>query len=128
MTFEDRKHQRTPIESECTDDCFHIEVYNRMYVLDRVHDVSISGTGIQISNEIDPGTPVKLVFRTNKYSISVNGTAVWCNSIPLGMEATSPNKGYRTGIQFDPKDRNCTLFFMALKDFIQEKPSPHHDA
>ncbi len=128
MTFEDRKHQRTTIENECTDNCFHIEVYNRMYVLDRIHDVSISGTGIQIPNEIDPGTPVKLVFKTNKYSISVNGTTIWCNSIPLGVEATSSQKGYRTGIQFDPKDRNCTLFFMALKDFIQEKPSPRHDA
>lgn len=123
MAFEDRKHQRTQVEKECADNSFHIEVYDRRYVLDKIHDVSISGTGIQIPNEIDPGTPVKLVYRTDKYSISVNGTTVWCNSIPLGDKARSSKNGYRTGIQFDPKDRNCTLFFMALKDIIASRKS-----
>ncbi|MFC1748634.1 PilZ domain-containing protein [Pseudomonadota bacterium] len=118
MAFEDRKHQRTQVARECADNSFHIEVYDRRYVLDKIHDVSISGTGIQIPNEIDPGTPVKLVYRTDKYSISVNGTTVWCNSIPLGMEQRRSKHSYRTGIQFDPKDRNCMLFFMALKDTI----------
>ena len=118
MAFEDRKHQRTQVERECADNSFHIEVYDRRYVLDKIHDVSISGTGIQIPNEIDPGTPVKLVYRTDKYSISVNGTTVWCDSIPLGKGGSANKRGYRTGIQFDPKDRNCTLFFMALKDII----------
>ncbi len=124
MMLEDRKHQRTSINRECADNSFHIEVYDRRYVLDKIHDVSVSGTGIQIPNEIDPGTPVKLVFRSDNYSISVNGTTVWCDSIPLGADAVkakSKKSGYRTGIQFDPKDRNCTLFFMALKDFISAR-------
>lgn len=120
MTFEDRKYQRTQIESELCDESFHIEVYDRQYVLNRIHDVSISGTGIQIPNEIDPGTPVKLVFKNGNYTVSVNGTAVWCNPIRLGLEEleTKSKSAYRTGIQFDPKDRNCAMFFMALKDFI----------
>lgn len=118
MTLEDRKHQRTEVNFEDSDDCFHIEVYDRRYVLNRIHDVSISGTGIQIPNEIEPGTPVKLVFRSGKHSVSVNGTTVWCNSIPLGLESAPPKPAYRTGVQFDPKDRNCTMFFMALRDFI----------
>ncbi len=121
MTLEDRRHKRTPINSECADNSFHIEVYDRSYVLDKIHDVSVSGTGIQIPNEIDPGTPVKLVFKSDKYTISVNGTTVWCNSIALGKESTPKSRGsYRTGIRFDPKDRNCTMFFMALKDFISQ--------
>lgn len=123
MSFEDRKHQRTPIESEFSNESFHIEVYDRTYVLNRIHDVSISGTGIQIPNEIRPGTPVKLVFTNDSHTISVNGTTVWCNPIPLGLEElTATGKGaYRTGVQFDPKDRNCAMFFMALKDFISKK-------
>lgn len=123
MSFEDRKHQRTAIESEFSSDSFHVEVYDRSYVLNRIHDVSISGTGIQIPSEIRPGTPVKLVFKSDDYTISVNGTTVWCNPIPLGLEELTPTgKGaYRTGIQFDPKDRNCAMFFMALKDFISKR-------
>lgn len=118
MTLEDRKHQRTELEYEDTDGCFHIEVYDQRYVLNRIHDVSISGTGIQIPNEIEPGTPVKLVFRRAEHSVSVNGKAVWCDPIPLGLEPTPPEPAYRTGIQFDPKDRNCAVFFMTLRDFI----------
>lgn len=123
MSFEDRKHQRTSIESEFSSDSFHVEVYDRSYVLNRIHDVSISGTGIQIPSEIRPGTPVKLVFKSDDYTISVNGITVWCNPIPLGLEELTPSgKGaYRTGIQFDPKDRNCAMFFMALKDFIRKR-------
>ena len=118
MSLEDRNHQRTQIDSAGTSNCFHIEVYDQRYVLDKIHDVSISGTGIQIPKEIEPGTPVKLVFKNKDYAIGVNGTTVWCNSIPLGLEPTTPKPSYRTGIQFDPKDRNCTMFFMALRDFI----------
>lgn len=124
MSFEDRKHQRTRIDADFgSDESFYVEVYDRRYVLDRIHDVSISGTGIQIPNEIRPGTPVKMVFKNDRYTISVNGTTVWCNPIRLGLEELNPTgKGaFRTGIQFDPKDRNCAMFFMALKDFISKK-------
>lgn len=118
MVLEDRRHERTQVNFEDTGDCFHLEVYDRRYVLNRIHDISISGTGIQIPNEIEPGTPVKLVFRTGSHSISVNGTTVWSDPIQLGPETTTPKSTYRTGVQFDPRDRNCTLFFMALRDFI----------
>lgn len=123
MSIEDRKYQRTSIESEFSNERFHVEVYDRSYVLCRIHDVSISGTGIQIPNEIRPGTPVKLVFRNDNYTISVNGTTVWCKPIALGLAnpAASAKGDYRTGIRFDPKDRNCAMFFMALKDFISNK-------
>jgi hypothetical protein len=121
MTLEDRRHQRTQLDYEDTEDCFHIEVYDRRYVLNRVHDVSISGTGIQIPNEIEPGTPVKLVYRSGSHMVSVNGTTVWCNQIPLGLEQPPPTPAYRTGIQFDPKDRNCNLFFMAMRDHIAKR-------
>ncbi len=123
MPIEDRKHQRSPIESEFCSDSFHVEVYDRSYVLNRIHDVSISGTGIMIPNEIRPGTPVKLVFKSDDYIISVNGTTVWCKPISSGLDDKGLNgkDAYRTGIQFDYKDRNCAMFFMALKDFISRR-------
>lgn len=126
MSTEDRKYQRSSIESEFCSDSFHVEVYDRSYVLNHIHDVSISGTGIMIPSEIRPGTPVKLVFKSDEYVISVNGTTVWCKPITLGqkeLDATGANsrEGYRTGIQFDYKDRNCAMFFMALKDFISRR-------
>jgi len=70
-----------------------------------------------------PGTPVKLVYQTADYSISVNGVAVWCNLIPLGKESNSPIPSYRTGIQFDPSDRSCALLFHALKDLMGDSDS-----
>ena len=123
MPIEDRKHQRSAIESEFCSDSFHVEVYDRSYVLNHIHDVSISGTGIMIPSEIRPGTPVKLVFKSDDYIISVNGTTVWCKPISSGLEDKGVNgkETYRTGIQFDYKDRNCSMFFMALKDFISRR-------
>jgi len=120
MALEDRKHQRTQLDFTDTEDCFYIEVYDRRYVLNRIHDVSVSGTGIQIPNVIEPGTPIKLVFRSGNHSVSVNGTTVWCDAIPLGQEPMPAKPAYRTGIQFDPKDRNCAMFFMTLRDFINK--------
>jgi len=122
MALEDRRHERTQLNYEDTNDCFHLEVYDRRYVLNRIHDISISGTGIQIPNEIEPGTPVKLVLRSGSHSVSVNGTTVWSNPIPLGKEPLTPQQStFRTGVQFDPRDRNCSLFFMALRDFIADR-------
>ncbi|MCB1950266.1 PilZ domain-containing protein [Nitrosomonas sp.] len=128
MALEDRRYERTQLDYENTDECFHIEVYDQRYVLNRVHDVSVSGTGIQISNAIEPGTPVKLVFRSGDHTVSVNGTTVWCAPIPLGLETSTAEPAYRTGIQFDTKDRNCSMFFMAMRDFIIGHPqvSNHH--
>lgn len=116
--LEDRQQPRTQVEGFDLDNHFHIEVYDQEYALNQIHDVSISGTGIQIPSEIEPGTPVKLVYQTADYSISVNGVAVWCNLIPLGNESSSPIPSYRTGIQFDPSDRSCALLFHALKDLM----------
>lgn len=121
MALEDRRHERTQVNYEDTNDCFHLEVYDRRYVLNRIHDISISGTGIQIPNEIEPGTPVKLVLRSGNHSVSVNGTTVWSDPIPLGKEQIIPGPTYRTGVQFDPRDHNCSLFFMALRDFIADR-------
>ena len=122
MKIEDRQHQRTQLDFEDADHCFHLEVYDRRYVLNRIHDISVSGTGIQIPDEIEPGTPVKVVFRSGEHVISVNGTTVWCDPISLGKDDDKPLEAtYRTGVQFDPKDRNCTLFFMAMRDLIGER-------
>ncbi len=121
MALEDRRHERTQINYEDTNDCFHLEVYDRRYVLNRIHDISISGTGIQIPDEIEPGTPVKLVLRSGGHNISVNGTTVWNDPITSGQETAPPQSTYRTGVQFDPRDRSCSLFFMALRDFITDR-------
>lgn len=122
MMLEDRRHERTQVNYNDTNGCFHLEVYDRRYVLNRIHDISVSGTGIHIPNEIEPGTPVKLVLRSGGHSVSVNGTTVWSDPIiPLGQEqATSNESTYRTGVQFDPRDRSCSLFFMTLRDFIAD--------
>ncbi len=121
--LEDRLEPRTQVEDFDFDNHFHIEVFDQEYALNQIHDVSISGTGIQIPSEIEPGTQVKLVYQTQDYMISVSGTAVWCNPIPLGGESNSPIPTYRTGIQFDACDRSCALLFLALKDLMGQGDS-----
>lgn len=120
MNFNHRQQQRSSLKKHSPRARFHVEVYNRQYILDEVHDVSVTGAGIKIPNEIVPGTPVKLVYRDTDYSISVLGKAVWC--APVDGQSTTPDSPpescFRTGIQFDARDRNCTLFFMALREFI----------
>lgn len=120
MNFNHRQQQRSSLKKHSPHARFHVEVYNRQYILDEVHDVSVTGAGIKIPNKIAPGTPVKLVYRDTDCSISVLGKAVWCS--PVNPQAASPEPSqtpyFRTGIQFDARDRNCTLFFMALREFI----------
>ncbi len=118
MALEDRKHRRTPLNTRGATHRFHIEVYDQRYTLDGIHDISISGTGIQVPNEIDPGTPVKVVYSTPDFTVSVTGRTVWCSPIPLGLDSKAEQPGYRTGVQFEPSDRNVMLFFTALKDYI----------
>ena len=117
--LEDRKQPRTEVNTFDLDKRFHIEVYNQEFALNQIHDVSISGTGIQIHSEIAPGTPIKLVYEADDYSIAVRGMTVWSNPIPLGPDSNAVIPSYRTGIQFDPTDRNCSMLFMALKDLMR---------
>lgn len=117
--MEDRKHPRLMLDTADADTRFHIEIYDDVFTLDHIHDVSVCGTGIQLPKHIEAGIPVKLVYKTRHYTISVNGTTVWCTPIPLGVDDPAPSiPSYRTGIQFDLNDQNCTLFFMALKEYI----------
>ena len=118
MVLEDRKHERTMLDTMGAESNFHIEVYDQRYYLDKVHDISISGAGIQIPNEIEPGTPVKVVYTTSEHHISVTGRTVWCSPIAWGKEEEEDQSRFRTGIQFEPSDRNAMLFFSALRDFI----------
>lgn len=128
MNQDHRIQQRSALKKRNPQAKFHVEVYNRQYVLDEVHDVSVSGAGIKIPNEIAPGTPVKLVYRDLDYSISVLGKAVWCTPVNDQLFAPDTLKAphFRTGIQFDGRDRNCTLFFMALREFIDTDDNVGH--
>ena len=117
--MEDRKHPRLMLDTLGASNGFHIEVYDNSFELDCIHDVSICGTGIRIPRHIDVGVPVKLVYKTRDYAIRVKGITVWCTPIPLGADDPAPSiPSYRTGIEFDPADRNCALFFTALKEYI----------
>ena len=117
--MEDRKHPRLTLDTMGVGNSFHIEVYDDSFELDCVHDVSVCGTGIQIPRHIEAGALIRLVYKTRDYAISVKGITVWCTPIPLGAEDPTPTiPSYRTGIQFDPGDHNCALFFMALKKYI----------
>lgn len=128
MTHDNRQQQRSLAKTRNLDARFHVEVYDRRYVLHEVHDVSVSGAGIRIPLEIAPGTPVKLVYRNRDYAISVLGKTVWCSPV-ISDAAARPDRGedFRTGIQFDARDRNCTLFFMALREFIDNYDSARQE-
>jgi hypothetical protein len=128
MNQNNRIQQRSSLKKRNPQAKFHVEVYNRQYVLDEVHDVSVSGAGIKIPSEIAPGTPVKLVYRDLDYSISVLGKAVWCAPVnnQTIVRSIDNEAFYRTGIQFDARDRNCTLFFMALREFIDTFDAVDH--
>lgn len=116
---DERKHPRTRINAAggTTDHTLHLEVYDQRYILDQVHDVSVSGTGIQIPQEIQAGTPVKLVLRSADVTVGVRGITVWCDNGGFGSPDHAAGS-YRVGVQFDPKDRNIPLFFLALKQHV----------
>ncbi len=112
MLRENREYERKAVVPPTDEPCFYVEVGPRSYPFEAVHDVSVSGAGIELSVALTPTTPVRLGFEQEDCQVQVQGTVMWCE--PNGNEDS-----YRLGVLFDPHDmKNSSILFLALREFI----------
>ena len=108
-----REHNRDELIAEPNTALFFIEVENTRYPLHKVHDLSVSGVGIEAPIAISKSTEIGLCFEEADYRINVIGTVMWC--LP------GTNDTFRLGIKFSPRTaQNNLLLFMAMRRYIDE--------
>ena len=118
MIIENRKESRSTIQPE-NNALFYIEIFDKKYPIEHVNDVSLTGVGIRFSQEIPRGTPVRMLCTEKDCDITIPDTVAWCEPIidtaPTDVEQ---QVWFQNGIRFDTRDRNHTLFFLALRQYI----------
>ena len=128
MTQDNRKERRTAIIHSANHALFRVEVFGKQYQLERIHDVSMTGIGIQFTHEIPRGTDVRLLCCDNDHCSSIPGKIAWSTPIMETDEtvATQP-MAFRSGIQLETSANNATPFLMALQQYLEpdDKTSCH---
>lgn len=122
MFVESREAIRQNIYLEEINGIFQLQANEQTFDPAVVHDVSVSGAGIQLSEPLDIGTNVTLTFTAGDWKISVEGQVVWCINAS-SLRALKKRKDiYRIGIKFNPRNtNNNVIFFMASRSMV----NPH---
>ena len=120
MTRDNRKEKRSAIVHSTNHSFFHIEVFDEQYQLERIHDVSLSGIGIQLAYEIPRGTYIRMMFCDKSLCRSTSGKIAWSDPIldEDETDVTQPMR-FRSGIEFNASDNYHTSFFDALKQLLK---------
>lgn len=123
MLAESRETIRQNIHLEEVNGSFRLEAGNKSYDSTLIRDVSVSGVGIQLSEPLEVGTSVDMIFSAGDWKISVEGRVVWCSvAIAQGAGGVRGSEVYRVGIKFDPRNaNNNVIFFMASRSMV----NPH---
>ncbi len=117
MPHESREHERKTLLELEGDTSFFIESDEVLYPFHKVNNVSVSGAGIRLPTPLSPATPVVLGLDQDDWQIRVQGTVVWCESLPGGAE--DDDGQYRLGVRFHHRDiKNSSMLFLALREFI----------
>lgn len=123
MLAESRETIRQNIHLEEVNGSFRLEAKDKSYDSTLIRDVSVSGVGIQLSEPLEVGTNVDMIFSAGDWKIAVEGRVVWCSvAAARGELGTRPAEAYRMGIKFDPRNaNNNVIFFMASRSMV----NPH---
>lgn len=113
MSGEKRFNARGSVTVHPNETRFFLKSENGVYTITQVHDVSLSGVGIETRYPLRIGEVITLKYRSSELQISVEGTVAWCNQ--------SKSQVYSIGVSFLPgeKERNA-LFFLALRKYLNE--------
>ena len=123
MLAESRETIRQNIHLEEVNGSFRLEAKNKSYDSTLIRDVSVSGVGIQLSEPLEVGISVDMIFSAGDWKIAVEGRVVWCSvAVAKGEAGGRAPEAYRVGIKFDPRNaNNNVIFFMASRSMV----NPH---
>lgn len=123
MLAESRKNLRQNIYLEEVNGSFCLQMEDKNYDSILIRDVSVSGAGIQLSESLEVGSAVDLVFSTGDWKITAQGWVVWCIvALARNKFGARALEGYRIGIKFNPRNaNNNVIFFMASRSMV----NPH---
>lgn len=113
MSIEKRSNARGAVTVRSNETRFFLKSQDGVYAITKVHDVSLSGVGIETRYRLKPGERIVLKYRSSDMQISVEGTVAWCSR---GNEQV-----HAIGVAFLPgeKERN-SVFFLALRKYLDE--------
>ncbi len=108
MGIEDRRNPRIFLASPCDADWGRIEINGCEIPCASVHDVSVSGAGIAVPLDLEPGSSITMRLTAAKVDIAIRGSVVWKRSDPIRHGFPT----VRAGIAFDAADEEtCYLFY-----------------
>lgn len=100
---------------------FHLRAGGEFITLQKVRDLSASGTGVSIRKQLRRGIPVALTYTARGCHVELDGHVVWCELESVNSESQSGT--YRAGIRFDYVDSNSyQLMFLALRSYLDPFP------
>lgn len=112
MSEEKRKYPRKGFNSAVDECSFYLEEKGRLYEINDVQDVSISGVGVHLPKKFNIGQKIVLKYESPDYHLSIDGTIAWCDN------AVQPGSS-RLGIEFDAGNQeDNSLFFLAVRKFL----------
>ncbi len=123
MLAESRETIRQNIHLEEVNGTFRLQAKDKTYDSTLIRDVSVSGVGIQLTEPLEVGTTVEMVFSAGDWKIAVEGRVVWCSvAVARSDVGARPTEAYSMGIKFDPRNtNNNVIFFMASRSLV----NPH---
>jgi hypothetical protein len=123
MLAESRETVRQSINLEEVNGSFRIQTKHKNYDGAVIHDVSVSGAGIELTDPLEVGANVDLTFSAGDWKISVEGRVVWCSMRTSRSDGANRNsESYRIGVKFNPRNaNNNVIFFMASRSMV----NPH---
>lgn len=113
METENRHHERKNLRYDSIPGKFLIEIGDDKLPFNQVNDVSISGMGILLDQNIPENSQVRISYNSPEFSVSIAAQIIWCDRLSENV--------YRMGIQFssDNMDDNVMLF-MTLREYIDD--------
>lgn len=116
MSNNRREHPRDKIILDKFDGAFFVETQRgEKSQFHCIHDLSISGVGLESPILLDPEGTIALTMDEGDFSVTVLANVAWCQPYTTDSGATA----YRAGVRFSAQSKdNNMLFFMALRRYV----------
>jgi hypothetical protein len=118
-----RRSSRSGLTIENHNNFFFLHCGDKVYEIQHIRDVSISGVGLELQEALPAGDQIVLKYNSDDFQLSINGVIKWSE------RGDSSDGRHAVGIEFDTANRqNNSLFFLALRKYLDDFDGAYYDA
>lgn len=111
---EERLNERHGVIIDGQEHLFSMNVGGETFSIPTIHDVSVSGMGLETTHSFETGTDVTLNYSEGDFTLDIKAAVMWCN----GVEGSDK---HALGLQFDISNGgNNSMFFLAMRKYLDE--------